>query len=173
MDAVFDRTLLDVQRAKELRDKIISVKFENLTESEKQEWLNGMKGSIKHTDMNRIESNLQTISDKCGFGFVQKTDWGIGDLPTIIDIQRIYNNTRIVKESGFAWKNTNTMPTEPINSYTKINSIEKILLDSFEFAELQDIDIEYIDEIYDETEIVGDDTYYPDNELSCDDDFII
>jgi hypothetical protein len=173
MDAVFDRTLLDVQRAKELRDKIISVKFENLTESEKQEWLNGMKGSIKHTDMNRIESNLQTISDKCGFGFVQKTDWVRGDFPTIIDMQRIYNNTRIVKESGFAWKNTNTMPIEPINSYSKINSIEKILLDSFEFAEFQDINIEYIDEIYDETEIVGDDTYYPDNELSCDDDFII
>jgi hypothetical protein len=173
MDAVFDRTLLDVQRAKDLRDKIISVKFENLTESEKQEWMNGMKGSIKHTDMNRIESNLQTISDKCGFGFVQKTDWVRGDFPTIIDMQRIYNNTRIVKESGFAWKNTNTMPIEPINSYSKINSIEKILLDSFEFAEFQDINIEYIDEIYDETEIVGDDTYYPDNELSCDDDFII
>lgn len=173
MDAVFDRTLLDVQRAKELHNKIISVKFDNLTESEKHEWMNGMKGSIKNTDMNRIESNLQTISDKCGFGFVQKTDWVRGDFPTIIDMQRIYNNTQIVKESGFAWKNTNTMPTKPINSYTKINSIEKILLDSFEFAELQDIDIEYVNEIYDEAGIVGDDTYYPDNELSCDDDFII
>ena len=171
--AIFDRTILDVQRVKDLRDKIISAGYENITESEKTEWLNGLKGSLNASDLNRIESNLQTISDKCGFGFTQKKDWLVGDFPTISDFQRIQTNTKTVKDSPFAWKTTSNAPSMPLNNYGKINDVEKILFDSYNFAVAQDTNIDYIDEIYDEQEKEYDEEYFADNEIICDDNFII
>ena len=173
MDAIYDRTILDVQRVKTLRDKIISVKFENLTPSEKTEWLSGLKGSLNYSDLNRIESNLQTISDKCGFGFTQKTDWLVGDFPTISDFQRIQANTKTVKDSPFSWKTTSNAPLMPLNNYGKINDVEKILFDSYSFAIAQDANIDYIDEIYDEQEVEYVEEYFADSEMICDDNFII
>lgn len=173
MYAVYDRTIMDVQRAKDLRAKINESKWASLTENEKAEWLSGLKGSFNYTDMNRIESNLQTISDKCGFGFVQKSDWVVGDFPTYSDFLRIRENTNTVRNSPFAWKCNATAPIMPINNYGKINNIEKILFDSYSFATLQDANIDYIDEIYDEQEVEYVEEYFADTEMICDDNFII
>ena len=170
MDAIYDRTLLDVNRVKTLRDK----GYANLTVSEKDEWDNGLKGAFKHSDMNRIESNLETISEKCGFGFTQRTNWVVGEVDLKLeDIERVRTNTNTVRTSPFGWKCDRNTPIIPINTYQKINDIEKILLDSYNFAVEQDKNIEYIDEIYDTVGVIFEDDYRCDGELMCDDDFII
>ena len=173
MDAIYDRTILDVQRVKDLKSKINQSGWGSLTDNEKTEWINGMKGALNYSDLNRIESNLQSISNQCNFGFTQKTDWRIGDFPIITDYFRIRENTNIVRISPFGWKCTSNTPVMPINNYGKINSIEKILLNSYNFAVLQDANIEYIDEIYDETGQEFSEEYYADGEIICDDNFII
>lgn len=173
MDAIYDRTILDVQRVKDLKSKINQNGWDSLTDNEKTEWINGMKGSLNYSDLNRIENNLQSISNQCNFGFTQKTDWQVGDFPTITDYLRIRENTEIVRTSPFGWKCTSNTPVMPINNYGKINNIEKILLDSYNFAVMQNANIEYIDEIYDENGKEFTEEYYADGEIICDDNFII
>ena len=128
---ITDRTLLDVQRVKDLRKKINETKWESLTEAEKTEWINGMKGSIKASDLNRIENNLQIYSDMFNLGFTQKFDWTTGDFPTVADFTRIHSNTAIIRNSPYGRINTINIPQMPINTYSKINNIEKIIVDTF------------------------------------------
>lgn len=60
MELITDRTIADVNRAKELNRKLSS--FTPLTAQERTEWMAGMKGSYNYTDLNRVGRAAQEIA---------------------------------------------------------------------------------------------------------------
>lgn len=60
VDMVTDRTLSDVEIAKSL----IKRGFQNLTDSEKEAFLAGLKGAYNYIDFNRVESAVEYLSQK-------------------------------------------------------------------------------------------------------------
>ena len=146
---ITDRNLLDVSQAKELSSKILTAGYDSLTESEKAQWESALKGFLNHTDLNRIEGNIQEVADTLEISVdVGKTDWVMNSLPTLSDFQRIRDNTQKIRSSGYARKDTPLTPVLPLNTYGKINDIEKILLDVFSLYEQTRDSVIYIDEIY-------------------------
>lgn len=59
MNLIYDRTAEDVERALALAKK---AEAGTLTDTEKNEWLAGMKGCYNATDMNRVEAAVQTLA---------------------------------------------------------------------------------------------------------------
>ena len=59
MNLIYDRTAEDVERALALAKK---AEAGTLTDTEKTEWLAGMKGCYNASDMNRVEAAVQTLA---------------------------------------------------------------------------------------------------------------
>ena len=91
MDFIYDRTEQDILNCKQIADEIRNSGI--IT----QEYLLGLKGSINYIDLNRIETNTVTLSNLMNengyFNVVStKTNWGIGQLLTLEEVNRIRNN---------------------------------------------------------------------------------
>ena len=56
-----------------------------------------------------------------------KTNWSYIDIPSRLDFQRIVDNLKVLVNRGKALKTTPEIPELPLNSYQKINDLEKIL----------------------------------------------
>lgn len=126
---IFDRTQSDVDKAVELRKEKVQ-KFEELTDSE-IEILE--KGTITINTLNRIENKQSELKELLnGIGYwdnsILSKPWEYNDIFNKEDFQRIVDNTNILRESFFVYKNT---PNTPKVSYyyEDINSLEKILFD--------------------------------------------
>ena len=149
---IYDRNLLDITIAKEIISKIQSKGFSSLTEYEKQQWSNELKGALNFNDMNRIEGNILEISQMVGAEIVEPfTEWSMETLPTRKDFERIRRNTELIREKA-SLKNSPYVPELPLNRYDKINDIEKILSDAYLIAS-PEVPLYYIDEIYIDEEI--------------------
>lgn len=132
MDLIFDRTLGDVTRWKELRSK----PWREMTISERREWISDMKGCYNYTDMNRVENAVATIS-----GFLKarghehetpvvKTNWSPSDIPSPDDMKRYYRNISILREAYLTYPDTPEAPREGERmDYVIANNIERILFD--------------------------------------------
>lgn len=133
MEAIYDRNLLDVQTAKEFRAKILTNGFDSLSNDEKTQWFSGLKGCINYTDLNRIEQNCKTLSDIFELGLTVKTNWTQEDTlnARLQDFTRIRNNVEAIRETNYVRFDTPYTPSLPLNTYTKINDIEKILYDVY------------------------------------------
>lgn len=149
MDFIVDRNLLDITNAKEMISKILAFGYSSLTDAEKSQWESALKGFLNYTDLNRIEGNIQEVADTLEISVdIGKTDWVMNSFPTLSDFQRIRDNTQKIRSSGYARKDTPLTPVLPLNTYNKINDIEKILLDVFSLYEQTRDSVIYIDEIY-------------------------
>lgn len=149
---IYDRNLLDIATAKEIVSKIQSNGFSSLTEYEKQQWSNGLKGTLNFNDMNRIKRNILEVSKMVGAEIVEPfTEWSMETLPTRKDFERIRHNTELIREKASV-SNTPYVPELPLNRYDKINDIEKILFDAYLIAS-PEVPQYYIDEIYIDEEI--------------------
>lgn len=123
-DAVTDRTQSDVDRAKELLAK----GWNNLSESERTEWLNGLKGSFNTSDIERIENNVQLLSDVLELDLTTY----YGNLPTYPDDNYFTNllcNVQAIRNAYGVYSTTLLCPDSVINHFTKVNQIEQILSD--------------------------------------------
>lgn len=154
MEFIYDRNLLDVQEAKEMREKILSNGYDSLTDDEQEAWLTGMKGSLKHTDLNRIESNCAELSDRFSLDLTTNVDWSMTDKPTLSDFTRIQENVSAIRSTGYAYSTTPQVPSLPINRYDKINDIEQILRDVDYLYTINEAEVFYSGEIYDEEEYI-------------------
>lgn len=122
MDLIINRTLADVEKALEYQMR----GFQNLTETEKTEWLSGLKGSYNYTDLNRVESAVQMIANATNVQVVTKTDWNTTDAFTLNDMERYLGNIRTI-----GGKN---VPVSMVNMDYKIaNQIEQSLIDLLTF----------------------------------------
>ena len=74
---VTDRTQDDVEYAKSLLKKT----WKTLSESEKEEYLNGLKGCLNLADLERIENNIQFLLDALQID----SSSSMNEIPTIPD----------------------------------------------------------------------------------------
>ena len=126
---IFDRTQNDIDTAMLLRDTKVK-KFETLTESEIATL---EKGTITINTLNRIETKqeeLKNLFNDMGYWntpIINKV-WDENDIFNVDDFQRILDNTNVLRQAFFVYKDTPNTP--PISYYwDDINSLEKILND--------------------------------------------
>ena len=126
---IFDRTQNDVDTAILLRDTKVK-KFETLTESEIATL---ERGTLTINTLNRIETKqeeLKNLFNDMGYWSTPITNktWGENDIFNVDEFQRMLDNTNILRQAFFVYKETPNTP--PISYYwDDINSIEKILYD--------------------------------------------
>lgn len=145
MNMVTDRTLRDVDRWRELRDK----GWQKMSASEQREWLGetspipaAWKGMYTHNDMNRVESAVMALSARLSeLGYKHptlsvKTDWGANNHVWFEDMVRYLGNVGVLRESIPVFPTTPVAPTanEPM-THMMANDIEQILLDIETIAE--------------------------------------
>lgn len=132
MNLITDRTSQDVARWRELHDKGLSA----MSPAERVEWSGQMKGRYNHTDMNRVENAVKSLSDRMfDLGYLStkltvKTDWVESDSPTHDDFARYFGNVKILRDSVAVYGSTPFAPT--VNTkldHNRANDLEKILLD--------------------------------------------
>lgn len=100
-----------------------------------QRWRDGgslditdLKGCFNVSDMNRIENDIQFLSDNLSdlyyFSTVNTKTWDKASLPTVVDINRMIENTRILVLS--ICEDAPELPTTLV-TFTDVNCIEGIL----------------------------------------------
>lgn len=130
---ITDRTILDFDRWRTLRDK----EYENMTAAEREEWNGDMKGAYNASDLNRVGEVLNYLRDRLtaagylgGKEFTARTDWSVGEIPTT-DAFSAYLGA-VEKVRGALTQKTTTPPTPEDTGgldYQGANNIERILLD--------------------------------------------
>ncbi|MDR1101691.1 MAG: hypothetical protein LBL34_04995 [Clostridiales bacterium] len=96
----------------------------------------GLKGARNASDLNRVGSNMIILQNLLlQYGYVisiqPKTDWLKSDVPRMADIQSILNQIDILRETFTVLATTPDTPEIPINLYSKMNDIERILEDMY------------------------------------------
>lgn len=128
---IFDRTQEDVDTAILLRDKKVK-NFETLTKSEIETL---EKGTITYNTLNRIENKqeeLKNLFNDMGYWNTpirsRPNFWNSSYLFSVDEFKRIINNTNILRDAFFTYKETPNTP--PVSyHYNDINALEKILYD--------------------------------------------
>ena len=126
---ITNRTQYDVDTAILIRDTKVK-KFEELTESEIATL---EKGTMTYNTLNRIETKqeeLKNLFNDMGYWNTPITNkvWSENDIFNVDEFRRIIDNTNILRQAFFVYKNT---PNTPNVSYhfEDINALEKILYD--------------------------------------------
>lgn len=82
------------------------------------------KGYLNVSDLNRIENNIAELGTMLGLELATTT-WSLLSIPTKSHFQRIIDDVNVIKR---AWVcPCEDTPTNPINTFEKVNQIEKIL----------------------------------------------
>lgn len=123
-ETVTDRSQSDVNRVLELLEK----GWQNFSDNEKTEWSNGLKGAMNTADYERIQNNIQLLSDVLEIGL---TVSAVPEPPTASFFDEILQNVTAIREAHPAYTTTPENPTHPLNTYSKWNDIEKILTDVY------------------------------------------
>lgn len=128
MELITDRTHADCERARYLIDKVHA--GETLTEAERAEYFGGLRGAYTMAiDWNRVETEVEEISEAFGMGLETKTDWTYQDIATREEIERYLFNIEHIR---MHIKTDEIIPETPKIEewidYRGANAIEKILL---------------------------------------------
>lgn len=106
------------------------------------------KAYRNHTDLNRIEENIETVGALIAIPITRKT-WTKNDLPReTADILRIRNSIESIRNGYGIKSDTPATPNIPLNTFVKMNSIEKILQDVYDVYEGTMNNFSYCGEIY-------------------------
>ena len=133
---ITDRTEADKLRWRELRDK----GWQNMSESEKSEWLTALKGSYNYVDMNRVEMAVEYLSERLNAdGYlshpVVKTSWNGSEKPLRADFDRYYGNVAILRELLSVYLSTPPAPTTAKKLNHRVaNDLEQILVDVYDLT---------------------------------------
>ena len=123
---VYDRTQSDVDRVKELRN----IGWDNLTPAQKEEWLSGLKGCLNTKDLQRIEDNTCALAQLINVS-LQSNSGNVPGIPDVSYFSRLLVNLEALVATGFVYLTTPKVPQNPINTFQKVNDIEKILRDIY------------------------------------------
>ena len=135
---IFDRTQEDVDTAIRLRNEKVKldpitmqpINADALTESEIATL---EKGTITYNTLNRIENKqeeLKNLFNDMGYWNTPITNkiWGENDIFNVDEFERMIDNTNILRNAFFVYKDTPNTP--PVSyHYNDINALEKILYD--------------------------------------------
>ena len=130
IEPVIDRTQEDVEEAQ----RILTAGWDALDETDRQKWNAGLKGALNRSDLERIESDIQVLSEKLYLGL--KKNEISSDFPAESYFSRLKENVDKIREMKIVHSDTPNVPELPFNTYEKINDIERILLDAYEILRL-------------------------------------
>lgn len=132
---ITDRTQADFERWRYLRDK----GFENMTDTERSEWLSGdLKGSYHSTDLNRVGKALNYLRDRLAdasyitypIDFIARTNWTVTSIPTAEDLTYYLKCVANIRGAMAQFQTTPPAPTDTgALNIDEANNIEKILID--------------------------------------------
>ena len=120
---ITDRTEADVQLVKELRQKYLDG---TITEEEKALFAQDLKGARNRSDLLRILINMEYLAE------MFTIDYDIDELPEIPNanyIQEMRDWVAYFRSNLPIHADTPFTPKLPINTYKKMNDLEKILFD--------------------------------------------
>lgn len=126
---IFDRTQNDIDTAIRLRNEKVQT-FQELTESEIATLERGM---FTINTLNRIEAKqeeLKNLFNDMGYWNTPTINkiWDKYSIFNVDEFRRIINNTNVLREAFFVYKDTPSTP--PVSyHYKDINALEKILND--------------------------------------------
>lgn len=118
---IFDRTQADVdfaiaQIAEWRKSGVITSRY--------------LKGCLNVTDLNRIEGNIQYLSDElsslCYFPHASVVFWETNGLPTVSDVNRILSNIGKIISAYYQYPSAPSLPSTMLR-FEHINDIEKNL----------------------------------------------
>lgn len=131
LNLITDRTQFDVQQAENLFLKT----WDEMTESEKVLWNNGLRGAYNDTDMNRVGGAVSYIKQRLeNMGYMvnvtAKQDWNIKD---ILNPEKSNSYLSDIREMRNVFDSTNGLfPPVPSDldglNEKEANNIEKILV---------------------------------------------
>ena len=131
MELITDRTSEDLARWRLLHDK----GWLAMSEAERAEWLGEMKGRYAHTDMNRVENAVKTLSarlQELGYkhpSLSTKTNWARSDVPTKADFDRYFGNVGKLRQVISIPASTPMAPNTSVQlDYQQANDLEQILM---------------------------------------------
>lgn len=128
LQLITDRTESDVERAQELNNR----GFNDWTDEEVLEFLNGLKGAYNASDLNRVESAVAYLFErfsKNGYDYpapVVKNTWQISEFMDSEEAERYLKNVRTLRD-----RVSYSMPEVPESmenfTFEMANDIEEIL----------------------------------------------
>lgn len=124
---IYDRTQEDVNRVYELQN----IGWENMTQEQRDEWMCGLKGCLNTSDLKRIENAIYVIAQLLNVELQTNKD-NLPEIPDSLYFQTLLNNVIALRETGYFHADTPVVPTQPLNTYQKINDIEHILHDIYD-----------------------------------------
>ena len=124
--AVTDRNEQDIEHFREL----VAKGWKGMTAAEQSEWLSGLKGALNRSDLERIESNIQLLSDVLELNLATYAE-GVPELPDETYYANLLRNVSAIREAYCIHVGTPRAPDEPMNTYEKVNDVEAILLDVY------------------------------------------
>lgn len=130
LNLITDRTQADVDYAARISAK----GWSGMTDSEKSEWLLGLKGSYNYTDLNRVGNAVAYVAGRltdAGY-FVPvspKIDWTDSDIPKESDMQTYLEDVEILRSALTVLPETPEVPEDMEGlTYEEANDIERIFL---------------------------------------------
>lgn len=131
MNLIYDRTAEDVERALALAKK---AEAGTLTDTEKTEWLAGMKGCYNATDLNRVEAAVQTLAaelNAAGYTVeIVPQSFAESDTIRLTQWRQYLANIQALRDAYYTLDETGELPgAEDRLDYIGANNIEKILAD--------------------------------------------
>ena len=144
---IIDRTEAHVKRIEELNKK----HYDNLTPEQKKEWNGVVKGAYNASDMNRVgqaEQYLAELLHEAGYtvNVTPKTDWKMEDFPNVQQMM-LYRAYASRVNNGLS--GTTAIPLLiPSVDPEKANTVEKALLEIYQYYQLMQRGYYYSGELY-------------------------
>lgn len=130
VNPITNRTKADVDLVNALK----GIAWTDMTTEQKALWSQGLKGALNESDLERIENNIKLLSQVLEIDLVTY-DGKIPYIPTLDYWNNLLLNVETIRNAYSVHADTPTTPTIPVNRYTQINDIEKILLDVYTIIE--------------------------------------
>ena len=123
INPIYWREETDVDKVKAYDE----IGYRDLRPDQKLEWMSMMIGALNAVDLNRIEIDEKYIASLINLSQNNKTDWNMLDIFGESDSHRIIDNLNDLL-MRFELQDAPEVPDLPLNVYTKINDIEKLLM---------------------------------------------
>lgn len=124
---VTDRTQIDVDEVARLE----KAGWDGMTDAERERWKKGMKGALNLSDIKRIENDCYILAQLLNVSIVTHRE-NLPRFPTGNYFKSLLDNVATLRAVGYRYQTTPEVPEQPINTYQKVNAIEKILNDIYE-----------------------------------------
>lgn len=132
---IYDRTGADVVYADGLAERVKLNGISSLSPAEQSEWFGGLRGRYTITDLNRVETAVQALSDVLRtYGYTAtvatKTTWDYPDIPSPAEMSRYLGNVETLVRASFVLPTTPELPPDMEHlTFGGANDIERVLFD--------------------------------------------